>query len=170
VSEPTLAAPRTFSYGATPAWAGSYRHCAQSLRTTNVALADRPLVCPVAVTLWEPGSAEAGTPNGAFEKEPLALLTAEPTTVWSKESSIGSDGAKLMPRAVVWVVGGPLATPSRTRARAAGPAAATAGIEPASASAIESRTATRATPRLIDRPRCPPRSRHGSLRVRDRTW
>jgi hypothetical protein len=37
------------------------RNLAQSVRTRNVLEADRPLVCPVVVTLWSPGLAERGT-------------------------------------------------------------------------------------------------------------
>src|SRR5207248_9604688 len=78
----------------------------QSVRTVKPAEAERPLCSPVAVMVWSPGRAEAGTAI-FLVNEPVGSVRALARGETSKVRSTTSEGPNPLPWAPRRVVGGP---------------------------------------------------------------
>src|SRR5437773_12156275 len=114
----------------------------QSVRTVNIAEAERPLVSPVAVIVWSPGGAAFGL-LVRFEKLPDGSVVAFERTLPSQVMSTTSDEPKALPETVTREPGGLTVGESRSL----GPTAC-ACVTPNSGQAIISRTIAR-TPRVL---------------------
>src|SRR5207248_729553 len=78
----------------------------QSVRTRKDADAVRPLIFPVAITVWSPGTAEAGTVT-RLAKLPPPSLFALPSFFASNLMTMGSLMPNPLPVILTLVVGGP---------------------------------------------------------------
>ncbi len=95
-----------FSNEFTPSRAEPFLNDCQLVWTVNVAETVRPLVCPVACTVWAPGCVDLGTTT-AREKVPELVALAEPRAAESSVTLTVSPEENPVPVAVALVVGGP---------------------------------------------------------------